>query len=118
MRLKIDENLHDDLAKLLADEGHDVQTVRDEGMSGCEDPVLSQHCRSENRTLVTLDLDFSDIRKYPPEAHAGLIVLRVGNQSRAHVLKVVERILGLLEHETVTGRLWIVTESGVRIRGS
>jgi hypothetical protein len=30
MRFKIDENLHDDVAVLLSQEGHDAQTVHDE----------------------------------------------------------------------------------------
>lgn len=117
MRLKIDENLHDDVAALLAAQGHDVHTVHSEGLRGVGDPKLAQHCRQEGRALVTLDRDFADIRAYPPAAHAGLIVLRVGNQSRRHVLSVMGRVVALLQREPIVGRLWIVTEAGVRIRG-
>jgi predicted nuclease of predicted toxin-antitoxin system len=73
------------VAALLAGAGHDVQTVYDEGLRGSPDEAIAQHCRSEDRALVTLDLDFADIRTYPPASQPGTIVLRVGNQSRPHV---------------------------------
>jgi len=116
MRFKIDENLHDDVAAMLVAAAHDVHTVHDEGLRGSEDGAIANYCHVEDRTLVTLDLDFADIRTYPPAGHPGMIVLRVGNQSRPHILQVMSRIVALLEKEPITGRLWIVSEAGVRIR--
>jgi predicted nuclease of predicted toxin-antitoxin system len=117
MRFKTDENLHDDVAALLVSEGHDAETVYAEGLRGCVDPILAQHCASEGRALVTLDLDFADIRAFPPAATPGIIVLRVHDQSRPAVLRVMAQVVDLLKRESVIGRLWIVTDAGVRIRG-
>jgi predicted nuclease of predicted toxin-antitoxin system len=117
MRFKIDENLHDEIAAIFIREGHDVHTVRDEGLRGTDDTTLAEHCVRESRVLVTLDLDFADIRIFPPTSHCGIIVLRVADQSRAHVRGVISRMLTLLKQEPLAGRLWIVSESGVRIRG-
>lgn len=117
MRFKIDENLHDDVAALFARQGHDAHTVHSEGLRGCDDAALAQRCRSEDRAIVTLDLDFGDIRVFPPANHAGLIVLRVGDQSRSHILSVVNRVLDLLTREPIAGRLWVVSDADVRIRG-
>jgi len=116
MRLKIDENLHDEVAELLRREGHDVETVHSEGLRGSEDAVLAQHCLAENRALITLDFDFADIRAFPPATSAGIIVLRVPNQSRQRVLSVLTRALDVFRSETIAGRLWIVSDSSVRIR--
>ncbi len=41
-----------------------------------DDKNLYQLCIEENRALVKLDLDFSNVLSYPPENTAGLIVLR------------------------------------------
>jgi predicted nuclease of predicted toxin-antitoxin system len=117
MLLKIDENLHDDVAVLLAAAGHDAHTVHAEGLRGSGDPALAEHCRVEGRALVTLDLDFADIRAYPPADYAGFVVLRVGDQSRRHILNVMAQVVALLQRQSVKGRLWIVSEAGVRIRG-
>jgi hypothetical protein len=46
-----------------------------------------------------------------------MIVLRIGSQSKKHVLAVFKRILSLISHEPIKGRLWIVEENVVRIRG-
>jgi predicted nuclease of predicted toxin-antitoxin system len=116
MRFKIDENLHDDVAAVVMAAGHDVQTVYDEGLRGSPDDAIARHCQLEDRALVTLDLDFADIRTYPPAAHAGFIVLRVGNQSRSHVLRVMSSVLTLLESEPLANRLWVVSEAGIRVR--
>jgi predicted nuclease of predicted toxin-antitoxin system len=114
MRFKIDENLHDDVALLLAGDGHDA--VHAEGLRGCEDSILARHCTAESRALVTLDLDFADIRAFPPGSSPGIVVLRVRDQSRPHILRVMARALDLLKREPIAGRLWIVTEADVRIR--
>ncbi len=116
MRFKIDENLHDDVAALFVAAGHDAHTVYDEGLRGQADHTIAERCRDEDRVLVTLDLDFADIRTYPPANQAGMIVLRVGIQHRWHILRVLAPIITLLEKEPVTRRLWIASEKGVRIR--
>ena len=117
MRFKIDENLHDDVAKLLAGKGHDAQTVHDEGLRGADDQTIAAHALADGRAILTLDLDFADIRAFPPSNTAGILVLRVHDQSRRHMLNVVRSVLALLDTEPVAGRLWIISESGVRIRG-
>jgi predicted nuclease of predicted toxin-antitoxin system len=117
MRFRIDENLHDDVATLLSGAGHDVHTVYDEGLRGSLDETIAERCRVEDRALVTLDLDFANIRTYPPASHPGMIVLRVAHQSRSHILQVMSSVVTLLASEQLANRLWIVSEAGVRIRG-
>ena len=117
MLFKLDENLPVELAQLLLSLGHDTKTTVDQHLQGVTDQVLLERCDTEKRILVTLDVDFSDIRTYPPEDHEGVIVLRVGNQSKTHVLEVFSRIVPLMAREPVVGRLWVVEEHTVRIRG-
>jgi predicted nuclease of predicted toxin-antitoxin system len=117
MQFKIDENLHSDAADLLGQHGHDALTVFDQGLRGHADGDIASICQQESRAIVTLDLDFSDIRVYPPGDYEGIIVLRLNDQSRASVLQVLERIIPLFDVESLAGRLWIVNEHQVRIRG-
>ena len=117
MRFKIDENIHTDAASLLRRHGHDALTVLDQGMRGHTDSALARICQQESRTIITLDLDFSDVRVYPPALYAGIIILRLENQSRPAVLRVIQRIITLVDTESLVGSLWIVDEKQVRIRG-
>jgi hypothetical protein len=66
MRFKIDENLPVEAAQLLNAAGHEAATIHDQHMVGQPDPNVASVCLDETRALVTLDLDFSDIRTYPP----------------------------------------------------
>lgn len=117
MRFKVDENLPTEIAGLLSGQGHNAQTVYDERIAGARDEALHAICKRELRVLVTLDIDFSDIRAYPPEQLPGTIVLRVGNQSKKHILHVFSLILPLIEREPLVRQFWIVEEGRVRIRG-
>ena len=66
MRVKLDENLDARLASVVTARGHDVETVATEGLSGQEDDAVFDVCRREERTLITLDLDFSNPFRFPP----------------------------------------------------
>lgn len=117
MLFKIDENLPIEIAELFINAGHDAKTVNDQQMQGAIDPVLIQVCKSEQRVLVTLDIDFTDIKAYPPEEFSGIIVLRVRIQAKYHLIKVLRDIMPLIGREPLIQHLWIIEDSRVRIRG-
>ena len=70
---------------------------------------------SENRTLVTLDLDFSNILRYPPEGTPGLMVLRGPDDLFGTVRILIETLIEALIKENSLSRLWIVEPGLVRI---
>lgn len=72
LRFKLDENIPREAEVLLSGSGHDSHSVISEDIAGCPDEELIEVCRREQRILVTLDLDFSDIRLYPPALHSGI----------------------------------------------
>jgi predicted nuclease of predicted toxin-antitoxin system len=116
MRFKIDEHLPLEIKDLLGQQQHDAVTVVEEGMGGRVDPDVAQVCQKETRALLTLDLDFSDIRAYPPEDYHGIVVFRPAIQSITTLLRLTARLLMVLEQEALEGRLWIVEDHQVRIR--
>ena len=61
MKFKLDKNMPRDAATRLRDEGHDVETVIDEGLGGEDDPPVLKAATVEGRILLTFDLDFADI---------------------------------------------------------
>ena len=115
-RFKLDENLPRDAGALLRNAGHDVRTVFEEHLGGGIDSQVLNACRNEARVLVTFDLDFADIRLYPPASHPGIWVLRPVSQSIANTVTLLRGALTLLEKETPQKRLWIIEHGRVRIR--
>ncbi len=89
-RFKLDENLPRDAEALLRKAEHDVRTVLDEHLGGNPDPRVFDASQAEDRILVTFDLDFSDIRVYPPASHKGIWVLRPHTQSIDNALSFAE----------------------------
>lgn len=117
-RFKTDENIHPDAAGLLRRYGHDALTIWDQKLQGNIDSKIADVCRIESRALITYDLGFADIRVYPPNEFAGLIVLRIASQSRASTLGAMERLMPIINSRNAEGQLWIVDEKNVRIRGT
>ena len=76
--------------------GHDVQTVLDEALGGKPDRDVIEVARAEDRIVVTLDVDFADIREYPPSEFPGIWVLRSRSQA-------VESVLALLRGAIAVG---------------
>jgi len=114
MQFKLDENMPASAAPLLRHSGYDVHTVFDEALNGEVDEQIAETCRQEQRALITLDTDFSDIRAYPPRDYAGIILLRPHRQSEPQILRLLEAILPVLQTETIQGCLWIVEPVGIR----
>jgi len=116
MKFKTDENLPIQTAELLRQAGYDALTILEQGMGGEADHNIAVVCQQEERIIVTLDLDFADIRTYPPAEYAGIIVLRLQNHAQPHVLQVFQQLIRALETQPVSRQLWIVDEERIRIR--
>ena len=115
MRFKVDENLPVQCIDQLRQAGHDAVSVYDQGLSDAPDPRIMEACTDEERVLVSLDLDFADIRSYPPSRTHGIVVFRLKTQDAATLRQVVHRLLDLLPRESPAGRLWVVERDKVRI---
>jgi len=82
----------------------------------CQMPKIVR--RPNNLALIAADFDFADIRAYPPEEYAGIIVIdRPNDAPVAVVLGIIERVLdasGLLA--ALPGHLVIADAYRIRVR--
>ena len=116
MKFKIDENLPIEGAELLRAAGFEADTVDQERLSGSLDSVLLEFCRTEMRILLSIDLDFADVRAYPPGTHPGIIVFRSKQQDKETLISLLKRLLPVLRERSPAGQLWIVETDRVRFR--
>ncbi len=77
VRLKLDENIAVSAKARLAALGFDVDTALDEGLGGLTDDEVWSASQKESRFLVTQDLDFSDVRRFQPGHHEGILLVRL-----------------------------------------
>lgn len=116
MRFKLDENFGTRTQQLFREEGHDVHTVKDEGIQGSSDHRLYEICCNENRCLVSLDLDLSDVTRFEPSKTGGIVIIRVPrNPSLALLEQLIRQFLKSLAKMSVENSLWIVEVGRIRI---
>ena len=116
MKFKLDENLGTLGRDVLTSAGHGVATAVEQDLSGVSDNRLYEVCCHEHRVLITLDHDFGQILRFPPEAGAGIVVLECpGRLSPASVLARIREFVAVLADRPIDRELWIVEPGRVRV---
>lgn len=114
MKLKLDENFDARLVPGLIAEGFDADTVSAEGLSGSSDETIYDVCKAVGRTLVTLDLDFSNPFRFPPADTEGIVVVRPPKSILPSIRATLWSVLPHLKTGAVKGKLWIVEPGRIR----
>jgi predicted nuclease of predicted toxin-antitoxin system len=118
MRFLIDANLPRSAIGALTARGHQVEFARDIGLAAAPDAQIAEHARQNGDALLTRDLDFADVRHYPPEQYGGVVVMRLPDHfTAAEIVVVLDRFLAEPRFiENLRGRLAVVDENRVRFR--
>jgi predicted nuclease of predicted toxin-antitoxin system len=118
MRFLIDANLPRAVIGVVQSLGHEVEFARDIGLASATDEQIAKHALQYAAALLTRDLDFADIRRYPPDRYSGIVVLRLPDTAVAEeIAAAVKRFLsepGFIA--SLAGRLAIVEGDRVRFR--
>jgi predicted nuclease of predicted toxin-antitoxin system len=116
-RILVDEALPRSIAPRLRQAGIDTQDARDVGLRARPDAEVLAHAVSAGRALLTLDLDFGNLLRYPLGTHKGIIVLRFPSEVWPRVLSeaVLAALRGIPDAD-LAGNLVIVAPGNVRLR--
>jgi predicted nuclease of predicted toxin-antitoxin system len=117
VKLFLDENLSPQHASELRTEGYDAIAVLEVGLSGAPDEQVLRFAVENGRVLVTLDADFANVMRFPPERTLGVIRLKVHPATEERIRQTIRRALLFLHHIDMSGRLAVVDEEKIRIRG-
>jgi predicted nuclease of predicted toxin-antitoxin system len=91
MRFLCDEDVPRSTARVLRDAGFDVVDVRDIGLRGQTDQEVYRVAQREDRLLITCDLGFSNILRFPPSESKGILVVRIADS------EPIDVFFGLME---------------------
>jgi predicted nuclease of predicted toxin-antitoxin system len=118
MRFLVDANMPRSTLALLARLGHTGEHARDIGLGHAPDAQIAAHARSTGAAIITRDVDFADIRNYPPSEFLGLLVLRMPDDAVAQtIVNLLERFLKQMELAArIPGHLVILEPDRVRFR--
>jgi len=119
MKFKLDENFGTRTQQLFRDAGHEVKTIRDQELQGASDERLFDVVRAEGFCLVTFDLDFASVVRFPPAQSSGIVVIRVPeNPSLGLLEQLIRQFLQMLPQLTVEQKLIVVELGRIRIHQS
>jgi predicted nuclease of predicted toxin-antitoxin system len=115
VRVKLDENLPRSLGGRLRELGFEVDTVLEEQLGGRGDDEVWKAVQAEGLFFVTQDLDFSDVRRFAPGTHAGVLLLRVPERHQASAADLVVTRFSEPDARTWSGCFVVVTPSRFRV---
>jgi predicted nuclease of predicted toxin-antitoxin system len=116
MKIKLDENLPFRLVGILSALGHEIDTIPQEGLKGCNDEQVWGAAQRSGRFLITQDLNFSNINLFKPGTHCGLLLIRLRNSGRNALLNRIQTIFQIEEVERWQRCFVVVTDHKIRVR--
>lgn len=116
MNIKLDENLGSiRVVTQLRLAGHDVATVKEQGLTSAPDEELIEICSNEGKALVTLDRGFGNRLRFNPYDYAGIVVIRLPPRpSFQDFREAIDTLILGLDRAEVVGKLWIIQRGSIQ----
>ncbi len=123
VKLLLDENLSPSIAVLLCQDGVDAAHIRDRGMTGATDAEVLERAYSEDRILVTANVEDFEKLARARDLHVGIILVEEGDLLRDEQDRLVRDALAAIDAEVAAGRDMInrvlrISVSGARSFGT
>jgi predicted nuclease of predicted toxin-antitoxin system len=116
MKLLADLHIAPRTAAFLRSLGHDVVRVSEILPPSASDQEIVAAAIRAGRTIITQDLDFTDLVALSGQSMPSVITLRLASSRVEYVNGVLERLLPDLEEDARRGALISVQETTVRRR--
>ena len=117
MKILVDEDLPTAIADLLREQGHKAEHVREVGLRGKADQAIFAAAQDRRAILLTADLDFANINRFPPGSHHGIVVLRFPDYfRREQILTLIRSFTTSADLDSLGGALVIVEPGAYRVR--
>lgn len=116
MRFLLDMGLARSTVTFLRQQGHDVAHLRDLGLQRLEDEGVIDRARSEDRVILTHDLDFGRIIALSRARKPSVVTFRLADMRPAQVNLRLTQVLDRFTAQLGAGALISVSEQGIRVR--
>jgi predicted nuclease of predicted toxin-antitoxin system len=100
----------------LRDRDHDALHLHEQELDRLPDPDILEKARSEDRVLLTTDLDFADLLAHSHAQLPSVILFRLRDMRPDNVNEYLTRVLDRFSQELATGAVISVTERELRVR--
>lgn len=96
--------------------GHDAKHLIEERLGQIADSEVLAKARSEDRVVLTHDLDFSDLIAASGATTPSIILFRLRNMRPESVNRHLRQVLERFQSQLESGAVVTVTEGSVRVR--
>lgn len=100
----------------LRDLGHDAVHLHEQGLDRLPDPEILEKARTENRVLLTHDLDFGELLAAGGGRLPSVVIFRLRNMRPEQVTRYLDEVLAHHTDSLRDGAIATVTEGQVRVR--
>jgi len=77
MKFLLDADVPRSSSLVLREHGHKVTDLRDISLGSASDKEVIKYAKENDFILVTRDVEFANILRYPKGSHVGIVVLRL-----------------------------------------
>ncbi len=116
MRFLLDMGVDVRVGTWLREHGHEPVHLRDQGLQRLPNGEIFTKAISENRVILTFDLDFGEIAALARGRKASVVVFRLHNTRTAHVLERLASVLPDCSSILEKGAIVVVEEDRHRVR--
>ena len=116
-RFVIDEDMPRSTARFLREWNYMAIDIRDCGLRGSDDDVIYQFAQDNQSALITGDMHFSNIMRFPLGRHFGIVIVHFPNEVSTNEInrQLIERFKHLT-NDDFNGNLVIIEPGKTRIR--
>lgn len=117
LKFVIDEDMPRSTANVLKTRGYEVFDVRDYGLRGKSDEEVFRFAQTENAVILTGDLGFGNLLRFPVGSHFGIVIAHFPNEISTSELngQIIKEFDNLTETD-FRGNLIILEPGKIRIR--
>jgi predicted nuclease of predicted toxin-antitoxin system len=115
MKFLTDENVSPAVVRALRTAGHNVLDVKEQRWQGVADEVILRRARQTGRVIVSEDLDFGNLRRYPLTGHPGAILLHLADMRPREVAERLLTFLSGVRSQTLRGAVVFLEEGQVQV---
>ena len=116
MRILADQHISPRTVLFLRQLGHDAVRVADRLPRNAADETILALALTEQRVVLTQDLDFTGLVATSGQAGPSLIVLRLGSPGVDRVNETLQTVLQAIEDAVARGAIVSVDDDRVRVR--
>jgi predicted nuclease of predicted toxin-antitoxin system len=116
MKFLVDMPLSPALADWLAGQGYDAVHALNAGLARAADSAIIERARSEQRVVITADLDYPRLLALTQAERPGVILFRGGEYSEQDAVERLTRVLELIPGEELTDSMVVVEKARIRRR--